>query len=135
MTTTHSGSCHCGALRFEVELDEIKGSRCNCSICQKLGAVGMIVKPACFRLLSDESELGSYAWGHRVSTRYFCRTCGVYAFGRGYLEVLGGDFASVNLNCLDDIEHADVEVGHWDGRHDNWQGGQRATPWPTLRTT
>jgi hypothetical protein len=42
----HHGSCHCGAVRFEVEVDLVKGvGRCNCSICTKAGATGAIVKP------------------------------------------------------------------------------------------
>ncbi len=65
-----------------------------------------------------------------VEARFFCNTCGVYCFGRGHLEQLGGDFVSVNLNCLDDVELARLTVVHWDGRHDNWQVGPRATPWP-----
>jgi hypothetical protein len=43
MSEKHTGSCHCGAVRFEVDADVKKGaSRCNC----------LHVKPAAFRLLS-----------------------------------------------------------------------------------
>lgn len=128
--TKHKGSCHCGAVRFEVEIDASQASRCNCSICTKLGAVGGIVKPAAFQLLSDPADLGHYAWGAKISTRHFCKQCGVYCYGEGYLEEVGGEFVSVNFNCLDDIDLRDVSVVHWDGRNDNWQAGPRATPWP-----
>ena len=79
---------------------------------------------------TDESTLGTYAWGHKVSTRYFCPRCGTPVYGRGHLAVLGGDFVSVNVNCFDDLDPATLEVGYWDGRHDNWQAGLRPTPWP-----
>jgi hypothetical protein len=128
----HVGSCHCKAVQFEVEVDASAGSQCNCSICTKLGAVGTIVKPSAFSLLKGEDQLGSYAWGMKVSTRSFCKSCGVYCFGRGHLAQLGGDFVSVNLNCLDDIDISQVKLTHWDGRHDNWQGGARSTPWPVV---
>jgi len=59
--------------------------------------------------------------------------CGIYAYGRGYLEQLGGDFVSVNVNTLDDIEHSELDVMYWDGRHDNWSAGSRKVPWPSLR--
>jgi hypothetical protein len=38
--------------------------------------------------------------------------------------VLGGDFYSVNLACLDNVEPAalaEISVHYSDGRHDNWQ--------------
>jgi hypothetical protein len=129
----HTGGCHCGAVRFEAELPAgFGGSRCNCSICQKLGAVGCILKPAAFRLLSGEASLGRYQWGMRISTRHFCTQCGVYCFGAGHLAEIGGDFVSLNLNCLDDFDVNTLALVHWDGRHDNWMAGPRTTPWPVV---
>lgn len=126
----HTGGCHCGKVRFAVEIDATQGSRCNCSICTKLGQLGGIVKPAAFELTSDAAALGQYAWGAKISTRYFCKECGVFCFGRGHLAEVGGDFVSVNLNCLDDIDPRDVSVVYWDGRNDNWQAGPADKPWP-----
>jgi hypothetical protein len=73
-----------------------------------------------------------YEWGGRVAQRYFCKTCGVHVFARGHLDVLGGDYASVNINCLDDVDPNRVSVGHWDGRHNNWQAGMASKPWPVF---
>lgn len=125
----HHGSCHCGAVRFEVTLDALRGSQCNCSICTKLGAFNTIVKPAAFRLVAGEDALSSYTFRTEMARRYFCSRCGVAMFGRGHLEVLGGDFVSVSLRALDDIDLLDAECVYWDGRHDNWQAGPRPTPW------
>jgi len=131
MSQTHQGSCHCGAVHFTVEADLSTGvSKCNCTICLKLGAVGRMVKPAELELVSGEESLSSYEWGGKVSKRYFCKHCGVYLFGKGHLDILGGDFVSFNANCLDDIDPNALKLGHWDGRHDNWQAGMRDQPWP-----
>lgn len=130
MEITHAGSCHCKAVRFEVVVDATKASRCNCSICTKLGTCGANVKPAAFTLLQGEDALSGYAWGHRVATRYFCKHCGVSLFGRGHLEVLGGDFVSINFHALDDVDPAMLQIVYFDGRHDNWMAGPRSTPWP-----
>ena len=130
MKTTHLGSCHCGAVKFEVELDATKGSRCNCTICTKIGMTGNIVKPEAFRLLAGESSTRMYEWGGKSSQRFFCSSCGIHCFARGHLKEVGGDYVSVNLNCVDDVDVAEVVMGYWDGRHNNWQAGTRSAPWP-----
>jgi hypothetical protein len=126
----HSGSCHCGAVRFEVEVDATRGSRCNCSICSRLGATTAIVKPADLTLLAGEEALTPYQWGGRTGTRYFCSRCGISCFLRGHLEEVGGDYISVMLNCLEDVDPTEIAVQYWDGRHNNWEAGPRPTPWP-----
>ncbi|MHA2939058.1 GFA family protein [Vibrio sp. RC27] len=40
MNMKYTGSCHCGAVTFRFDGDEItKGLRCNCSICIKKGSL------------------------------------------------------------------------------------------------
>ncbi|MFV8753158.1 GFA family protein [Nannocystaceae bacterium ST9] len=129
-TSPHRGSCHCGAVRFTVELAPTQASRCNCTICTKTSITGCIVKPDAFTLNEGESSLSTYVWGSEMSKRYFCSRCGIHCFGRGHLAELGGDFVSVNVNCLDDIDVGTLSPIHWDGRHDNWEAGPRSTPWP-----
>jgi hypothetical protein len=126
----HKGSCHCGAVRYEVEVDATAASRCNCTICTKVCQTGALVKPSAFRLTAGADQLTPYVWGGKISTRYFCKTCGIHVYGAGHLPQLGGDFVSVNLNTLDDIDVGTTTVMYFDGRHDNWMAGTRATPWP-----
>lgn len=128
--TRHHGSCFCGDVQFEAELDLTRGSRCNCTICTKLGVVGSIVKPAAFTLLSAESTLGTFTRTPEIGTRFFCARCHIYCFSKGHLDILGGDFVSVNLNTIDGFDVTRTELVYWDGRHDNWQAGPRPTPWP-----
>ena len=125
------GTCHCGAVRFEVAIDLGKGgSRCNCSVCTKISPTSGFAKPDAFRLLAGEENLAEYVWGGKISLRFFCKTCGVHCFARGHLAELGGDYVSVNLNTLEGVELAELTVAYWDGRHNNWQEGPRSTPWP-----
>jgi hypothetical protein len=126
----HLGSCHCGDVKFAVEMDARTASKCNCTICTKTASTNGIVKPEAFTLLSDPAKLSTYEWGGKTGTRYFCKSCGVHAFGRGNLPEIGGAYVSVNLNCLDDIDVATVKLVYFDGRHNNWEAGVRDPPWP-----
>lgn len=131
MTQSYEGTCHCGAVRFQVEADLSSGaSRCNCSICTRVAQLGLLVKPEAFKLLAGEDALSFYEWGHKVSRRYFCRHCGIHCFGRGSLPELGGAFVSANLNCVEAVEPEQLKIVYWDGRHNNWEAGPRDRPWP-----
>lgn len=131
MKKTYSGSCHCGAVRFKVDMDlAASTSKCNCSICRKTHAWSTIVKPADFQLLAGESELSDYQFGSKSGHHLFCKHCGVRPFGRGYVEQIGGDFVSINLGALDDAtdeELAAAPVQYMNGRDNDWFNAPRQT--------
>ena len=91
---------------------------------------GASVKPEAFTVLAGQDHLSMYEWGGKIAQRYFCKTCGVHGFARGHLAELGGDYVSVNLNALDDVDTTSMNMIYWDGRHNNWHAGPRPTPWP-----
>ena len=101
------GSCHCGAVRFEADLDLAEGSnRCNCSYCAKVRVWFAFAKGAeRFRLI-DGAGISEYRWtapGQSEShlTFTFCRNCGVRTFAQGELASLGGTFHAISIPTLD----------------------------------
>ena len=59
----YEGGCHCGAVRYEVDLDLDKGSiRCNCSLCSKSRAWFAFTSADKFALKSEENDLIRYRW-------------------------------------------------------------------------
>ncbi len=78
MRRSYHGSCHCGTVRFECELDLAEGtSRCNCSICTKMRFWKSIVKGEAFRLLQGEDALVDYQFGGNDIHHLFCSRCSV----------------------------------------------------------
>jgi hypothetical protein len=116
---TYHGSCHCGAVRFEIETEAIDTViECNCSICHKKGALFHRVPEESFRLLAGEDALTLYQFNKRIAHHTFCRHCGIYPFHRPRSEP---DSYRVNVRCLDDYDltASAPEVFHFDGQ--NWE--------------
>src|SRR3546814_13953734 len=96
---THTGSCHCGNVRFEADLDlAAGGGKCNCSICRKTRNWSASIKPGAFRLLAGADAVTDYQFGSNAMHWPFCSTCGVRPYGHGDIPELGGKFYSVQLD-------------------------------------
>ena len=108
MRKTYHGSCHCGAVTFEADLDLTQSTyRCNCSICRRTRFWPAIAMPEQFRLLSGEDKLTQYLFNSKKNQHYFCRVCGVRSFGIG-TETPVGKMVGVNLGCLTDVSEAEL---------------------------
>ena len=130
MTKTFNGSCHCGAVRFECDLDLANGtSKCNCSVCRKGRFWKAIVMANAFRLKAGADALSEYQFGGHLIHHLFCRHCGIKPFGNANVAELGGEFYAVNLACLDasDEELASAPVRYEDGRNNDWQSAPAET--------
>jgi hypothetical protein len=120
---TYHGSCHCGAVTFEADIDLTQSTyRCNCSICRRTRFWPAAIKPEAFRLLTGQSELTQYLFNTLKNQHHFCKHCGVRAFGIG-TETPIGLMYGVNLGCLDDVsdeELANAPITYVDGRADKF---------------
>ena len=113
---TCSGGCHCGRVKFEIEIpDEITVHRCNCSICRTSGYMHLIVTANRFSLLAGKDSLVDYRFHTGVARHMFCGICGIKSF---YVPRSHPDSFSVNLNCVDLPDGIEVSLEDFDGR--NW---------------
>ena len=111
----HRGSCHCGAVTFEVRAPaRVTVQRCNCSICTKTAFLHLIVPGADFTLLTGADRLATYTFNTGVAQHRFCKTCGVKSF---YVPRSNPDGYSINLRCLEPSTLEHVTYEEFDGRH------------------
>ena len=112
---THEGSCHCGAVTFEIDTSLDGLIECNCSHCYRKGFVLAFAPRAAFRLKSGEGELGEYRFNKHQITHQFCTICGVQPFGYGQMPD-GTETVAVNVRTLTDVEPWDWTAKRVDGR-------------------
>jgi hypothetical protein len=116
---THHGGCHCGRVRFEVLAPaHLDVSECNCSICNKVGFLHLIVPAERFKLLSGGEALTTYTFNTGVAKHLFCSICGVKSF---YVPRSHPDGISVNARCIDEGSIESMSVRPFDGR--DWEKG------------
>jgi hypothetical protein len=114
-TTTYTGGCHCGAVRYRVRVNLSPVITCNCSICSKTGTMLAFTPAARFELQSGADALTDYQFGKKRLHHLFCSRCGVRSFGRGEMPD-GTAMVAVNVRCLDGVDLASVQPKPFDGR-------------------
>ena len=113
--TLHKGSCHCGAVAFEVQIDLEPVIECNCSICRRKGHLLAFAPRGALNVLQGEENLSTYTFNsHRIQHR-FCATCGVATFGEGR-KPTGEATAAINVRCLEGVELSDLKITPFNGR-------------------
>jgi hypothetical protein len=95
----YHGSCHCGAVAYEADLDLSDGThKCNCTVCTKHRLWQAIVRPEDVRMLRGTDALKEYRFGSRRAVHLFCANCGTHVLGRYEGELPDGK--TVAVRCL-----------------------------------
>lgn len=101
--TIHQGSCHCGAVHFEVNLpnglEELR--RCNCSMCLRRGAIAASVALDSLRVTKGKDKLSLYQFNTMTAEHYFCSICGIYTHHKRRSNRAQFGF---NVACLDGVD-------------------------------
>src|SRR5262249_19813812 len=112
----HHGSCHCGAVQFDVDAELDGLGTCNCSICGRTGSIMLFVPLQKLTNVVGRETMTDYQFGQRSTHHVFCGTCGCrpFAWGKGQD---GGDWAMVNARCLEGVDVHTLKIDkQWDGR-------------------
>ena len=110
------GSCHCGAVKYEIEApEELVCQDCNCSICSKSGYLHYIVPKSRFRMLQGDDQLLTYTFDSAVAKHKFCKICGIKSF---YIPRSNPDGYDINVRCLDP-QPTSLTIEPFDGL--NWE--------------
>lgn len=104
---TYNGSCHCGHIQFEVDLELDHVRVCDCSICRKRGALNFRVEESQLRVLTPVSDMTLYQWHTATAKDYFCPICGILPFRR---PRTAPELWTINIRCLDDVNLDEIPV-------------------------
>ena len=79
--TTLTGSCLCGAMKYEITGEPQRFVHCHCSRCRKATGTGhasnLFLEPASLKWLAGEDQFRSYKVPEaKRFTNAFCATCG-----------------------------------------------------------
>lgn len=132
---TTGGQCHCGAVKFTVDLlDGLrKPARCNCTICRMRGAVMVFAKVGSLTVIEGQEQLTEYRFHTGTAKHYFCSRCGIYTFHQRRFDP---EQYGINVACLDGVSPFDfAEVPVFDGaNHPKDSGEARMLIAAILRT-
>ena len=108
------GSCHCGAVTFELARPPEWRNECNCSICRRLGTLWGYYREEEVTFTSGADTTETYVWGDRMLAFHRCRTCGCTTYWRD-LDSTPESRMGVNTRLLEPQDVADIRVRHFDG--------------------
>ena len=101
--STQHGGCHCGAVRYQVEIDiEAEALSCNCSMCGRSGTLLQFVPESAFKLEQGEQNLTDYLFNKHAIHHVFCNKCGIKPFARGTGQ--HGPMVAINMRTLDEVD-------------------------------
>lgn len=112
--TKHTGSCHCGAMAFELEAEIDEAMECNCSICRRKGYLLSFAPLEALNVTTPQGAVTTYSFGKHTIQHQFCKICGCAPFGTGEMPD-GTKMAAVNVRCIPEIDLADLKITHFDG--------------------
>jgi len=122
----YKGSCHCGAVKFQIEGPVTELTTCDCSLCAMRNALMTKVPEQALTLLEGEAMLTLYQWNTRRAKHYFCSRCGIYVFHR---KRSMPDHFGINVFCLEGFDPKSVPTRATEGLNMTVEDPQARPEW------
>ena len=111
----HQGSCHCGAIAFDLEADIDEVYDCNCSMCRRRGGLLWFGPASVFALKTPDAALATYRFNKEHIGHRFCATCGIAPYSQAVHPKTGEDTVAVNVRCIPTLDLSTLKVTTIDG--------------------
>ena len=112
------GHCHCGAVSFEITETPQWLTRCNCSICRRLGALWAHLDIDKVEIIRRGAGTRAYSYGDKGLAFHSCQTCGCTTHWEN-LKPEEYSHMAVNFTMCDPDVVASFRVRNFDGA-DSW---------------
>lgn len=117
--STRTGSCHCGAVTFEVTVPAPTFTICHCAMCRKLSAGPLMSVHAEGKIRFTKEEGMTWYRSSDWAERGFCGQCGTNLFWR--LTDPTTPMLEISLEALHDIDDMTLERHIYiDGKPDRY---------------
>lgn len=113
------GSCHCGAVRLTLPFLPETATRCNCSMCRRLGTVWAYFEFGTVAIEGHPEHTADYVQGDKTLRTIRCNTCGCVTYWEP-LPARAGAKHGVNLNNFEPKLLDAVRIRRFDGA-DTWE--------------
>ena len=115
MAEIRHAQCHCGAVKFTVELTDGLNTarRCSCSFCRMRGAVVVSAPLTGIKVTQGADTLTEYRFNTGTARHFFCSVCGIYTF---HQRRSNPNEYGVNVACLENVtpfDFPEVAVMDW----------------------
>ena len=105
-------TCHCGAVRLEIERPPASVTECTCSICRRLGVRWAYYHPDQVKVVCEPDATAAYLWNERCIAFHHCRVCGCTTH---YDGVGGEPRRAVNARLMAPADVDGIPVRVFDG--------------------
>ena len=112
-------SCHCGNVTLRIKQTPTALVSCNCSICQRLGALWGYLLPEDIEIKIKNTHPQAYQWGDKCIDFQHCPKCGCTTHYTP-IKQSGREKMAVNFRMVDKTICDEIHVKYFDGA-DTWQ--------------